>query len=190
MFAKLRPRSAYDVMAALALFVALGTGGAYAANTIGSADVIDNSLQSEDIKNFTLRGTDLKNASIASSKVLDGALTGADIADQSGVDTCIQSARYGQLCARVENQDRNWANAFAHCANLDLRLPSLTEAKALVQTRDIPGVEENEWFWTGNYYVAGNDVPVANVVSDDGTYGQFPQSDDTVETVCVTTPTN
>ena len=34
MLAKLRPRSAYDVMAALALFIALATGSAYAANRV------------------------------------------------------------------------------------------------------------------------------------------------------------
>jgi hypothetical protein len=34
MFQRLRPRSAYDVIALLALFIAVATGGAYAANTI------------------------------------------------------------------------------------------------------------------------------------------------------------
>ena len=33
------------VVAYLALFAALGTGGAYAANTIGSSDIIDESIR-------------------------------------------------------------------------------------------------------------------------------------------------
>src|SRR3954453_10857572 len=51
MLQRLRPRSAYDLVALLALFIAVATGGAYAANTIGSGDVIDESLLSQDLKN-------------------------------------------------------------------------------------------------------------------------------------------
>ncbi len=40
-----------NVVAFLALFVAVGTGGAYAANTIGSADIIDGEVKSVDIGN-------------------------------------------------------------------------------------------------------------------------------------------
>jgi hypothetical protein len=49
MFGKLRPRSAYDVMAALALFVALSTGGAYAANTVFSTDIVDGEVKTPDL---------------------------------------------------------------------------------------------------------------------------------------------
>jgi hypothetical protein len=41
MLRKLRPRSIYDVCAAMALFVALG-GTAYAIDTIRSSDIVDN----------------------------------------------------------------------------------------------------------------------------------------------------
>jgi predicted anti-sigma-YlaC factor YlaD len=51
MLAKLRPRSAYDVMAALALFVALSTGGAYAANTVFSTDIVDGEVKTPDLAN-------------------------------------------------------------------------------------------------------------------------------------------
>ena len=40
-----------NVCSCIALIVALGTGGAYAANTVGSDDIIDESIQSVDIKN-------------------------------------------------------------------------------------------------------------------------------------------
>lgn len=49
---RLRPRLSYaNVASTIALVAALGTGGAYAANTIGSDDIIDESIQAQDIKN-------------------------------------------------------------------------------------------------------------------------------------------
>ena len=39
-----------------------------------------------------------------------------------------------------------------HCANLDLRLPSLVEGLELAQTHDMPNVDVNELFWTGDRY--------------------------------------
>ena len=59
MLDKLRPRSIYDVMAAIACFGVLAGGTAYAANTIGSADVIDESLLSQDIKNGEVKNSDI-----------------------------------------------------------------------------------------------------------------------------------
>ena len=79
MLSRLRPRSIYDVMAAIACVAALGTGTAYAADTIGSADIIDESILSADIKNAEVKGTDLASDAVTGSKVLDNALTGADI---------------------------------------------------------------------------------------------------------------
>jgi hypothetical protein len=103
MLKKLRPRSAYDVIALLALCLAVGTGGAYAANTIGSDDVIDNSLLGADVKgtngttttsgvNGAIRTEDVSgqkaipasgqayvNGSLNGFDIADGSLTGADI---------------------------------------------------------------------------------------------------------------
>jgi hypothetical protein len=108
MLSHIRGRLTYaNVIATLALFAALGTGGAYAAATITGADVVDESLTGADVKgspsvNGTLTGYDIQNASIGTveltsgavatgklaanavtgAKVADGSLTGADI-DQS-----------------------------------------------------------------------------------------------------------
>jgi hypothetical protein len=80
----------------LALFFALGVG-AYAANTVGSSDVIDDSLLSVDVKgklgnsttaaeNGTLTGADISgqpaNAAVGQPFV-EGSLTGADVKDNS-----------------------------------------------------------------------------------------------------------
>lgn len=114
MLAKLRPRSVYDIMAAIACVGVLAGGTAYAANTIGSADVIDDSLLSEDIKNGGLRNGDLEANTISTTRIAsqtllsedikDGALTGDDIDESTlaGVDANelggVPSHRYVQAC--------------------------------------------------------------------------------------------
>ncbi len=55
----------------LALFLVIAGGTAYAANTIGSSDVIDNSLLSADLKN---------NQAVKSADVANGKLADEDIA--------------------------------------------------------------------------------------------------------------
>ena len=50
MLRKLRPRSVYDVMAAIACFGVLAGGTAYAAATVTGADVVDESLTGADVK--------------------------------------------------------------------------------------------------------------------------------------------
>lgn len=65
-----------NVASALALFIVLGTGAAYAAGTIGSGDVIDESLRSADLKD---------GAAVKSSDVKD-APSGSDAIDADTVD--------------------------------------------------------------------------------------------------------
>jgi hypothetical protein len=69
-----------NVCSLIALIVALGTGGAYAANTIGSDDIIDESIQSVDIKNGQVKAADLGANAVASGKIADGGVATADIA--------------------------------------------------------------------------------------------------------------
>jgi hypothetical protein len=71
------------VVAYLALFVALSTGGAYAANTIGSSDVIDESLISQDFKNGEVRGPDIANGAVTRDKIGGSAVTTAKVSDGS-----------------------------------------------------------------------------------------------------------
>jgi hypothetical protein len=68
-----------NVCSFLALTIALGAGGAYAANTIGSSDIIDNSIQSVDVKDRGLHNIDIAASQITGSLVKDGSLTGSDI---------------------------------------------------------------------------------------------------------------
>ena len=88
MIRRLRPRSIYDVLAALGFFIALATGGAYAANTVFSGDIVDGQVKTQDLENGAVAVTKIANGGITSDKVKDDALKGRDIEDQSlkGVD--------------------------------------------------------------------------------------------------------
>lgn len=80
----------HNVVAYLALFVALGGTSAYAANEWTGANIVDESLTGVDIKNGSvatgdvtnesLTGADVKNATLGGADVLDSSLTGADVA--------------------------------------------------------------------------------------------------------------
>ena len=91
MLRKLRPRSIYDVMAAIGCFAALATGTAYAANTIGSADIIDGEVKSVDIGDGEVKSADVKDQSLTTfdvstflgADVVDDTLTGADIQEST-----------------------------------------------------------------------------------------------------------
>jgi hypothetical protein len=87
MLSRLRSHLTYaNVVATLALFLALG-GGAYAAATIGSAQVIDDSLRSVDLKDNRAVGTqdvvndNVPGGGLTSSDLRDGAVLGRDIAN-------------------------------------------------------------------------------------------------------------
>ena len=63
MLSKLRPRSAYDVMAALSLFIVLG-GTSYAVSTgsIDSREIKNNTVRSKDIRNNQVRSKDVRRS--------------------------------------------------------------------------------------------------------------------------------
>ncbi len=82
-----------NVTSALALFVALSTGTAYAAATITSADIVNgtiaqvdiapNSLGTNVIKNDGVKSVDIRDGEVTSADVLDDSLTAADLAGDS-----------------------------------------------------------------------------------------------------------
>ena len=78
MLGKLRPRSAYDVMAAIAFFIVLAGGSAYAAATIGSGNIKDNAVLSRHIKNGAVTNADLGSNSVGTGKVINGSLLKQD----------------------------------------------------------------------------------------------------------------
>ena len=66
-------------MGALALFVALGTGTAWAANEYTGDNIVNGSLTSADYKNDDIRGEDVRDEGLTNADILDGTLLGGDI---------------------------------------------------------------------------------------------------------------
>jgi hypothetical protein len=115
--ARVRSRLSFaNVTSVLALFVALG-GTAYAVNTIGSDDVINDSLLSEDIKQETIAGHDIRpntigpgriaDGSLGSQDIKNGSLAGADVANDSltGSDISEQSLGEVPVAGALRNLD-------------------------------------------------------------------------------------
>jgi len=82
-----------NVTSTLALFLALSTGTAYAADTIFSTDIVDGEVKNPDLASNAVttgkigsgqvRVADLGAGAVSTDKVLDGSLNGADIQDES-----------------------------------------------------------------------------------------------------------
>jgi hypothetical protein len=78
MLTRLRTRATCEnVVATLALFLALG-GSAYAAATIGAANIKDNAIHSNHIADGQVKNQDLAPSSIGGGKVIDGSLLARD----------------------------------------------------------------------------------------------------------------
>jgi hypothetical protein len=71
-FKRLRPSPAM-VVALIALFVAMG-GVGYAAATIGSAQIKNNSVRGKDLKNYSITGKDIKKDGIGGVTVMESRL--------------------------------------------------------------------------------------------------------------------
>ena len=81
MFRKLRPRSLYDVLAALGFFLALATSTAYAANTVFSADIVDGEVKAVDIGAGAVTNVKLADGAVGKPKISAGAVENGKIAD-------------------------------------------------------------------------------------------------------------
>jgi hypothetical protein len=96
MLRRVRARLTYaNVVATLALFIAVGTGGAYAANTIGSSDIIDESLLSQDIKNGEVKNADLAADSITSTRLANGSIQNSDLGPDAVTTSKIKAGNVG-----------------------------------------------------------------------------------------------
>jgi hypothetical protein len=138
MLAKLRPRSAYDVMAALALFLVVTGGTAFAvvaANQVNSQSIVNGQVKNEDlapnsvgtgkIADGSIGNADLAPNSVGTGKVADNSLTGADInvntlpgsEDWHDMDNVASTSCYGShdtgfsFCSNNDGANRSeWHN--------------------------------------------------------------------------------
>jgi hypothetical protein len=173
-----------NVMATIAVFLVLGGGSAVALS--GS-----NTVQSDDLgPGAQVKAPDVAAGAVGSAAVINESLTGQDVKNQSGVDTCTHgTVRYGELCVGIANEHHNWYDAHALCAALELRLPSMGEAFALARNHELPNVDATEDFWTEEFFATANGS-FAMVTNDGGGYQGAKGTTSQQETVCVTTPTN
>ena len=75
MLARLRPRSAYDVMAALSLFIVLGgTSYAVATGSIDSREIKNNDVRSRDLRDNDVRSRDVRNGALLARDFQPGEL--------------------------------------------------------------------------------------------------------------------
>jgi hypothetical protein len=72
-----------NVCSFLALTIAMGTGGAYAANTVFSIDIVDGEVKSADIAGAAVTNSKLGPNSVGSGKIIDGDVANADLANDS-----------------------------------------------------------------------------------------------------------
>jgi hypothetical protein len=108
-----------NVVSVLALFVALG-GGAYAAATVNSADVVNNSIKSKDVKNNNIKGIDVKERSLAA-------------VCPANAPSLADNVCYGAQHAGV-GAEGDWDVAARQCATENLRLPSIGEALSVTDS--------------------------------------------------------
>ena len=93
-FSRLRSHITYaNVVASLALFLALG-GVGYAAATIGSGQIKNNSVRSKDIRNKTVVGKDVKDNALGSAQVKESRL--GKVPAAQAADTAASADRGGQ----------------------------------------------------------------------------------------------
>ena len=81
---RFRPRLSYaNVVSTLCLILVVGGGAAYAADTIGSEDIINGQVKSPDIGNNQVRSVDVRDGELTGDDVLDNSLGTNDVATNS-----------------------------------------------------------------------------------------------------------
>ena len=70
-----------NVVATMALIVAVGTGGAYAASQIGPKDIQKNAVRAKHIKKNQVKAKHLAKNAVGTPQIRDGAVTAAKLAD-------------------------------------------------------------------------------------------------------------
>ena len=150
MLRRIRPHLTFaNVAAGLALFVALATGSAYAANTVFSADIVDGQVKTLDLANGAVTTEKLAGGAVTTERVKNDNLTGGDVAPDSLKGSDIDESTLSGLGGGVGSSEPWHAVALASttadaCAN-----PATTAVFCSIPvTNDI---NETEFFGWANY---------------------------------------
>ena len=143
----------------VALFVALG-GVSYAAATIGSAEIVNNSVRSKDVKNGDLRGKDLKANTIGGTRVLESSLGqvpsagNADSADTANSANSATSAGTASNASALQGASLNSIGAARDAFDADCdpggAVLIACEGATITLTRTAKVVAHYNWSWTSD----------------------------------------
>jgi hypothetical protein len=126
---KVKDRLTYaNVMATIAVFVALG-GSAVAAKLV----LPKNSVTSKSVKDGSLKGKDLANATITGDKVANNTLTGANINQASLSLPCPSgTTKAAGICFEsAERSAQSLSGAMDVCGRANRFLPTVAELRTL-----------------------------------------------------------
>ncbi len=204
---ELRPKLTYaNVVATLALFVAVGGASALAAsqlgkNSVGTKQLRNDSVTGAKIMEGTITGSNINLATLAkvpSAQQADTAASASD-ADQLGGfrpshfhDRCPAGTTpaAADLCVSPSLGTNEWSRALILCYEHGFQLPSPTEAWLLLKKLE----PEEPVFWTDAYWVGeGEDEETLIFSAVPGSAGLLPQQTLGINkhlTYCVTPPVN
>ena len=94
-----------NVCSLFALLIALGTGSAYAANTVFSTDIVDGEVKTADIPNNAVRSTKIGNGEVLNQDLGADAVDGTKIFDASvgAADLGFESVNSGEIATDAVN---------------------------------------------------------------------------------------
>jgi hypothetical protein len=137
------------VVAVSALVLAAG-GAGYAAGTVTSSQIADNTIQSRDIKNGAVVGVDVANRSLARTKISKGCASG-------------EVAVFGGCVAKASRGPSSYQAAMDDCNSRNGRLPTTAEI-AWIRTHSSfawANGTANQYEFTGDYTGAAPFTPIA-----------------------------
>src|SRR4051794_34792635 len=170
-----------NLMSTLAVFLVVGGGAAYAANTIFSSDIVDGEVKTADIGNNQVRSADVRDDTMTGADVNEGTLgqvpsaqsaataqTATSASNSDAVDghsaTCPTGSFENRgLC--FDDSPRGTANftiAADNCATAGGWLPSMSQLRGI---RDLPGIDLGNGataHWVDVLYTDDNGTTNAN----------------------------
>jgi hypothetical protein len=113
------PLTYANVMSTLAVLLVIGGGGAYAANTVFSSDIVDGEVRNRDLDANSVQTGKVANNNLTGIDIADGSLTGSDV-DESTLQ--VPSGPLGRWQGGTACDPES--TAFIDCGFVTLNLPA------------------------------------------------------------------